>query len=196
MMDDAYYTEVIKKNQRQPPPLELLQALGDPYINWKVEKGPFGMSTLSYDHIDGSSDKPSVKGWLKILKQVKLMHNLGYIHGDLLPRNALFNGDNGYLIDFDLSRKEGENYVAAYNSRDFRCCRHDDAQRNEPMKKDHDLFALIHMTRYFFRLQGGYDRIIHTLKLDALINLFENEDGTVISVKDTTFNETKATRSL
>ena len=62
----------------------------------------------------------SIKGQLEILKQqVKRMHNKNYVHGDLLPRNVILNGDNGCLIDFDLSREQnGLCYVAAYNSSD------------------------------------------------------------------------------
>jgi tRNA A-37 threonylcarbamoyl transferase component Bud32 len=52
----------------------------------------------------------------QILKQVKSMHEIGYLHSwNLLPCNAIFYGDDGYLIDFDLSRKEDELYVAGYN---------------------------------------------------------------------------------
>ena len=40
--------------------------------------------------------------------QIRAMHEIDFIHGDLPPRNVLFGGDGvGCVIDFDLSRKSG-----------------------------------------------------------------------------------------
>ena len=105
-----------EKNQKRPPPSELLEALGSPYDAWEVHNGPFGISVLRYPYIEGTSENPTVKGWSKILEQVKLMHGINFVHGDLLPRNVIFKDDDeGDVIDFDLSRQEGSPYVQGFN---------------------------------------------------------------------------------
>ena len=72
---------------------------------------------------------PSVGSWLMILKQVKKMHGIDFVRGDLLPRNTrnvLFRQPaDGFVIDFDLSRNEGHSYVSGFNHKDFL---HDDAR--------------------------------------------------------------------
>ena len=108
------------KDKRRPPPQELLDQLGSPYSEWMVHDGPFGTSVLCYPFLEGSSYRPSCKGWLKILLQIQKMHELGFVHGDLLPRNVLFVGqEDGFVIDFDLSRKEMNPYVKGFNYSDF-----------------------------------------------------------------------------
>ena len=94
-----------EKDQRQPPPRELLELLGPPYADeWKVHKGPFGISVLRYPFIEGSSDQPSGSGWLQILRQIQLMHENNFVHGDLLPRNVIFTSEGmGYVIDSEWS---------------------------------------------------------------------------------------------
>ena len=52
---------------------------------------------------------------MAVLNQVRIMNGLDYVHGDLLPRNLVFSADNGYVIDFDLTRKVGGRYVSKYN---------------------------------------------------------------------------------
>lgn len=161
-----------KKNQRQPPPDELIKALGPPYTDWTVCRGPFGISVLCYDFIEGSPNNPSVKGWSMILKQVYAMHSINFVHGDLLPRNVLFGAiDQGYVIDFDLSRKEGEHYVQGFNYKDFKKFRHKDAKELMPMKKEHDLHSLRQMSEHFFDL-GSYK--IDALTLEKLIEFFQD----------------------
>lgn len=47
---------------------------------------------------------------LKLLKEVKKLHDAGYIHGDLKPQNIMLNQDQDLkLIDFDLGGKIGDN---------------------------------------------------------------------------------------
>jgi len=57
------------------------------------------------------------------------MHEIDFVHGDLLPRNVVFDitGD-GYVTDFDLSRKVGTTYVRGYNYwKTHRWCRNPNA---------------------------------------------------------------------
>ncbi|CAJ1938780.1 unnamed protein product [Cylindrotheca closterium] len=81
------------------------------------------------------------------------MHTAGYVHGDLLPRNVLFGKKNsGFLIDFDLLRKENKPYVRGFNFADFEDFRHPDAKPCKQMKKIHDVHSLYQISHYFFDL--------------------------------------------
>ena len=159
-------------DRRQPPPDELLSGLGWPYAEWAVHNGPFGTAVLRYPFIQGNSCIPSVTGWLNILQLIKTMHDIDFIHGDLLPRNVVFgSAGEGYVIDFDLSRKVGGTYVSGYNYGDFKEFRHDEAKPYGEMKKDHDLHSLRRMSDYFFDLE---DSVVDYLDLDGIIDFFRN----------------------
>jgi serine/threonine protein kinase len=149
------------------------------------------MTVLRYCFIEGSQDSPTIKGWLMILDQVKKMHEVGYVHGDLLPRNVLFTGERGYVIDFDLSRKEGGLYVSGYNSVDFPEFRHKGAVGGKQMWKIHDVYALIAMSKAFFDLvtaasiidlgdaASWNDNDTAESLLDRLRQVFDDDDGTI-----------------
>jgi hypothetical protein len=159
-------------NKRQPPPKELLEKLGSPYSEWIVHHGPFHTSVLCYPFIEGNSHTPSVTGWLKILHQVKMMHQIEFVHGDLHPRNVLFDAaGGGYVIDFDLSRKVGRTYVHGYNYVDFQEFRHSGAQQGLEMMKVHDVHSLCMMSTFFFDMElSNFSR----LELDDLIKFFQD----------------------
>ena len=166
--------EVIDRNQRKPPSPELLRALGEWYRNWKVEKGPFNVKILSYDFMEGTSWPASRDAWSQVLEQVKIMHSLGYIHGDLLPRNLIFSENNGHVIDFDLTRKEGNLYTSGYNHDDFVRYRHTGARANEKMEKVHDVFALTKMTTKFFEVDPPH---VQPETIEDLIEFFSGTAG-------------------
>lgn len=133
-------------DKRQPPPNELLKQLGPPYTKWRVYKGPFDTSILQYPFIEGDSYNVSVAGWIQVLLQIKTMHALGFVRGDLLPRNVLFDkSKRGYVIDFDLSRKVGAPYVRGFNRKDFLRFRHTQAEEGGKMIVDLDLHSLRQM---------------------------------------------------
>ena len=172
---NAIDDDIAECDQRKPPSPELLECLGENYNSWTVEKGPFKTQILSYDYIDGNCWPSSKQSWINVLAQVKRMHDNCYVHGDLLPRNMIFTGTTGYLIDFDLTRKEGENYVKGYNHQDFSLLRHPNALACRPMYRAHDVWSLIRMTGIFF---DGID--VSRLKVDTastLINLLERSDS-------------------
>ncbi len=94
-------------DQRKPPPKNLLAALGEPYEAWKVREYAGGLiKILEYNFIEGGNWPSSTKGWIMVLKQIETVHSLGLVHGDLLPRNIIFSGETGNVIDFDLMRLE------------------------------------------------------------------------------------------
>ena len=164
----AYDSVVEQEDQRKPPARDLRGELGEPYCNWKVEDGPFQIKILSYDMIEGDSWPTSRQAWSQVLAQVQTMHRLGYVHGDLLPRNLIFSGEVGHVIDFDLTRKENERFVRRYNHEDFASYRHTDARAGLPMKKEHDVWALSAMTREFF----GFDVSLSEYTIEVLIQVF------------------------
>lgn len=143
-----------KKDQRLPPPEKLLEVLGAPYCTeWKLFTGPFGVSVLRYPWIEGAWHKASVNGWLMILDQIRRMHSIGLVHGDLLPRNLVFQDDSGYVIDFDFAREAGEDYIHDFRREGgLEAFRHPDAEGSRPMKKIHDLHSLRQISTYLFDL--------------------------------------------
>jgi serine/threonine protein kinase len=169
-----------KENQRHPPPKELLNALGSPYTDWTVHKGPFGIKVLCYDFINGDSNNPSIKGWLEILELVNSMHEINFVHGDLLPRNVLFDERKGYVIDFDLSRKEDTPYVKGFNYDSFQEYRHADAKERKPMKKEHDLHSLRKMSNEFFVLTSHNIDVAATMK--ELIQFFRDHEHDIVAI--------------
>ena len=167
--DDGFNTwdnTVRASDQRKPPSGELLQALGEPYASWKVETGPFGIEILSYDCVEGNNWPTSKDTWKQVLQQVALIHGLGYVHGDMLPRNVIFSEQAGHVIDFDLTRKEGEPYVSRYNYADFAAFRHYGAQAGKAMVKEHDVWSLVKMTETFFDID--FAGTVHTTVNDLI----------------------------
>ena len=165
-------TKVEKKDQRWPPCREILDALGQPYESWEIIDGPCGIKILVYDYIEGRSTPTSQLGWIGVLKLIEIIHSLGYVHGDLLPRNLLFWEDCGYVIDFDLMRKDGESYVAGYNHKDFSDYRHADARARAEMKREHDVWALKQMSKEFFDVPD-----IDGSTISDLISYFSTKRG-------------------
>lgn len=161
-------TCIEKKDQRWPPNQELLGQLGDLYSSWKVQDGPFGIKILEYDYIEGGSWPTSKAAWLQVLKQVEIMHSNGYVHGDLLPRNLIFSGDMGRVIDFDLTRNEGNPYVSGYNI-NFPY-RHEKARPGEKMAKEHDVWALKQMSKDFFDMPDDISAVSSPTDLAACFN--------------------------
>jgi serine/threonine protein kinase len=71
---------------------------------------------LSSPHLVGKHFATTIGQLLGVVEHLEKLHNKGYVHGDIRAYNIVFieedvkNGikPNGFLIDFDLSGKEGE----------------------------------------------------------------------------------------
>lgn len=164
---------VERENQGQPPPTELLKALDDPYSDWKEMKGPFQITIVVYDCLEGSNLLTSKAAWIQVLKQVEAIHSINNVHGDLLPRNFIFDEERGWVLDFDLTRKVDQRYVSGYNHEDFRFFRHENAKAGLPMKKDHDVWSLKQLSKSYF----GLDRELDDFRtVSHLVKFFEDED--------------------
>ena len=156
--DDFLPVKVEEVDQRIPPPRDLLTKLGEPYQSWKIKEYAGGrIKVLEYNFIEGNHWPFSTKAWIMVLKQVEIVHSLGFVHGDLLPRNLIFSGEDGYVIDFDLMRKENVRYVSGYDNAAFPEYRHREAMAGEKMKKEHDVWALACMTKIFFDITAAED---------------------------------------
>ena len=130
-------------DQRRVPPKDILEGLGRPYSDWVCQTYAGGwFEVLEYTFICGDGHPSTKAAWISLLRRISTLHNYGYVHGDILPRNLIFSGSEGYIIDFDLMRKEGEPYVLGYNHSDFDKYRHTDAKAQQEMKKTHDIHAL------------------------------------------------------
>jgi serine/threonine protein kinase len=166
-------------DQRQPPPSELLNRLGAPYSSWSLNTyANERIKILVYDYIKGTHWPASKDGWIQVMKQVQTMHSLNFVHGDLLPRNLIFLGKEGYVIDFDLMREENYPYVSGYNS-DFRPYRHKDAYANAEMKKEHDVWALAQMSQEYFNIPEKAIDLDEIREVSKLLEYFEKNDVAV-----------------
>jgi hypothetical protein len=146
---------VVAENRRLPPPNRLLLGLHAKfptagYKDWKVQKLLPDTHLLVYNEIHGVHVPVSPRQWMRLLEIVEAVHELGYVHGDLLPRNMLFapREPEAWLIDFDLSRPEGQPYVLGYNTNFEE--RHREARPGQPMMKVHDVHSLACLTKQFF----------------------------------------------
>ena len=52
--------------------------------------------------------------WDEFKIEIEKMHFVGYIHGDILKKNMIFDGCRIRLIDHELSLKQGNNYRVTY----------------------------------------------------------------------------------
>eukprot|EP00977_Amphora_coffeiformis_P012999 scaffold3337_cov169-Amphora_coffeaeformis.AAC.9 len=168
--------QIEKQDQRKPPPKTLLQLLGKPYSDWICREYAGGwFVVLEYDYIPGDHQQVTKASWMSLLRRIATLHNNGYVHGDILPRNMLFSGNEGYIIDFDLMRQEGQQYVLGYNYVDFEKYRHTDAQAQKQMKKTHDVHALTIIAVEYFgddadALLGGKN----ITSIQELISIFDS----------------------
>lgn len=128
---------------------------------------------LKYSYFVGSSEVQYFKQYSGICKMLFEIHSLGYCHGDIRPSNMVFNGDTGYLVDYDLAGKENELYPLGYVSKqsgnEFRM-RHRLAIQKNRMKKDHDIHALKFLMNEFKTTESG-----HTTKKRKILTSFTTQ---------------------
>jgi hypothetical protein len=162
--------EVPLEQQRCPPPDVLLKLLCEKfprqYGEWSVEEVLPGYSVLKMPLIEGALAAPTGLGqWLDILNIVKLLHDQGFVHGDILDRNLLFppkledgTEQPALVIDFDFCKPEDSLYPLGFVFEEFaersglNLKRGAIAEQYPPMKKAHDLHALKVLTGQYFEL--------------------------------------------
>jgi hypothetical protein len=89
---------------------------------------------------------------------------------------VIFDDDAGYVIDFDLMRKEGALYVSGYNHSAFGAYRHKDAHAGKKMRKEHDVWALMQMSKEYFANHDGIDNVT---EISGLVKYFEEGEHKV-----------------
>lgn len=170
---------VKSRDQRRVPPKDILKLLGNPYSDWVCRTYAGGwFEVLEYDLIRGEEYPSTKAAWISLLMRISTLHKHGHVHGDLLPRNLIFSGSEGYMIDFDLMRKEGEPYVLGYNHSDFIKYRHPDAKAREEMKKTHDVHALAMIGIEYFGTDendlASYYAATSITSIEELVKFFES----------------------
>ena len=72
---------------------------------------------LEYNYLDGQHKPYKIKQFLPILDALKKLHDNNYVHSDVRKWNLVFhsNGDDAWLIDFDLAGKVGTKYPINFN---------------------------------------------------------------------------------
>jgi len=59
-------------------------------------------------------DKELEPFWKEFKKEVGKMHKIGYVHGDILKKNLIFDGSRIRLIDHELSLKQEGKFRVTY----------------------------------------------------------------------------------
>ena len=102
---------------------------------------------LSYSVLLGSVAPSTPKQISSVLKWIAVLHKNQLVHGDIRIGNIVFSGEDGFLIDFDLTAKCGTPYPMTYNNL---AERHPTAIRGNRRTYLHDYYALIKIGTAFF----------------------------------------------
>jgi hypothetical protein len=136
--------EVSEHDRRRPPSQELLDAGMLP--NATLEISTPSLSVLAYDYIPGSHVACNSAQFVEAGLQLRSLHRMGYVHGDVRESNIVFSdgGNDARLIDFDFCRKQEDRpvYVSNFNTDIDDGKRHPHADSGSPLQFTHDWFAL------------------------------------------------------
>jgi hypothetical protein len=133
---------------------------------------------LSSPYIKGKHYASSVKELLGVVSHLELLHEQGYVHGDVRAYNIIFSGDDGHLIDFDIGGldEESTKYPEGYNS-----ALNDGIRRGKEgvrIRKYHDWRALIHVLFNLHHVDPPNEEIedvpLHETEQQELQRLREN----------------------
>ncbi|EDQ84095.1 uncharacterized protein MONBRDRAFT_30601 [Monosiga brevicollis MX1] len=102
------------QDRRYPPDdriltkLSQLDVTGSFYQKWEVARLATAVDVLSYPYVK-PADTVEIEQLVQVIYQLKAIHSVDFVHGDILPRNILFCSDweghpAAFLIDFDLGR--------------------------------------------------------------------------------------------
>ena len=110
------------------------------------------LSMLRYPYIpNGNCHEPrNLKHFTGVLRCLKELHRMGYVHGDVRNENIVFTKDDSFLIDFDLARKENlqSRYPVGYTTTFEE--RHPSAKPHSLLNKEHDVFSIKEIICSFF----------------------------------------------
>ncbi|EDQ84094.1 uncharacterized protein MONBRDRAFT_30600, partial [Monosiga brevicollis MX1] len=143
---------------------------------WEVARLATAVDVLSYPYVK-PADTVEIEQLVQVIYQLKAIHSVDFVHGDILPRNILFCSDweghpAAFLIDFDLGRflaaNPAHNPVYASNfareGKPLEPFRHPSARRNLPMQKEHDGFALARVMEKFLQDDEARQQLVAALE--------------------------------
>jgi serine/threonine protein kinase len=205
--------EVELDQQRHPPSDKLLKVLREKfpqqYGEWSVEKVLPGYSVLKMPFVDGALAAPTGLGqWLDILNIVKLLHDQGFVHGDILDRNLLFppkledgTEQPALVIDFDFCKPKDSLYPLGFVFDKFtersglNLKRGAVAKLYPQMEQAHDLHALKVLTVRYFELDVETVETVRSIAtVEGLVQKVEKTKPNLKSVHKS-LHEPNATKS-
>ncbi|EDQ86993.1 uncharacterized protein MONBRDRAFT_33551 [Monosiga brevicollis MX1] len=163
---------------RHPPDGRILEKLaqldvtGSFYQEWKVTKLATAVHVLSYPYVE-LAPPSKLEQLAQVIRQLEAIHSVGFVHGDILPRNILFcsaweGHPAAFLIDFDLGRFLVDNPVYVCNfaveARALKPYRHVGAVPSSRMDKKHDGFALARVMEDFLEDDDSRQELVAALK--------------------------------
>jgi tRNA A-37 threonylcarbamoyl transferase component Bud32 len=79
----------------------------------------------------------------KVEKAIAILHENGFVFGDLRPPNIMVSEQGAHLVNFDWCARDGVGmYPVSLNDVDRDIRWHIDVKRGGVMEKEHDLFML------------------------------------------------------
>eukprot|EP01028_Stygiella_incarcerata_P014129 TRINITY_DN909_c0_g2_i1.p1 TRINITY_DN909_c0_g2~~TRINITY_DN909_c0_g2_i1.p1 ORF type:complete len:698 (+),score=164.79 TRINITY_DN909_c0_g2_i1:48-2096(+) len=147
---------VCEDQRRHPNAFIITSCLGETYLgSIEVLCCCEDVTILCYEKRCGDTYGPkSLKQFTKICRDISLLHEKGYVHGDVRCANIVFGSKesgNAWLIDFDFSGKVGRaRYPVGWSGNDCIFERHPDANAGKPLEKCHDRYSLGVLLQYFF----------------------------------------------
>ncbi|EDQ88975.1 uncharacterized protein MONBRDRAFT_37212 [Monosiga brevicollis MX1] len=170
------------QDRRYPPDdriltkLSQLDVTGSFYQKWEVVRLATAVDVLSYPYVK-PADTVEIEQLVQVIYQLKAIHSVDFVHGDILPRNILFCSDweghpAAFLIDFDLGRflaaNPAHNPVYASNfareGKPLESYRHPYARGDLPMQKEHDGFALARVMEKFLQDDEARQQLVAALE--------------------------------
>ncbi|EDQ87798.1 uncharacterized protein MONBRDRAFT_33153 [Monosiga brevicollis MX1] len=163
---------------RHPPDGRILEKLaqldvtGSFYQEWKVTKLATAVHVLSYPYVE-LAPPSKLEQLAQVIRQLEAIHSVGFVHGDILPRNILFcsaweGHPAAFLIDFDLGRFLDDNPVYVCNfaveAGALKPYRHKGAVPSSRMYKKHDGFALARVMEGFLEDDDSRQKLVAALE--------------------------------
>lgn len=117
------------------------------------------LRVLQYNFIPGSHTPTFVSHILSLMTALHAMHRESVVFADLRLSNCVFREDgSNALIDFDWTGKEGvHKYPEGFNADIGDGARHPMALPGSHLRREHDLFALAELMKFFLPETGRSD---------------------------------------
>ena len=155
-----YRNNATAKEDRRVPNIDLVRKFIDPDAVLVEPEASLAVVKTKFYERDKSQaawwfDAVPAKGLGGILSQLRELHGMGYVHGDLRLYNMLPHV--GKLVDFDFTRQEGECYPPRLKNLPWDGLRANEVQEaiangsieTCQMKKSHDLESMLFVLKLY-----------------------------------------------